>query len=130
VVDIIEQFEIFTAHLLAKFHAPGGVIALVILVVHLGVEEFHHEGESEFFRERDEALADAEELRTAGSDLVNDFARLVAEDTATRNALGPRFTLVPPDGGDVKTHEGASAAMQTLALLEADAARAALKEPT
>ena len=49
------------------------------------------------------------------------IARLEAEDTATRNALGPRFTLVPPDGGDVKTHEGASAAMQTLALLEADA---------
>lgn len=47
--------------------------------------------------------------------------RLMEGDRKTRIALGERFTLVPPDGGDVKTHEGARAAIETLATLEADA---------
>ncbi len=44
--------------------------------------------------------------------------KLRDEDDATRRALGERFTLVPPDGGDVKTHEAAKAAIETLAVVE------------
>jgi chaperonin GroEL (HSP60 family) len=53
-----------------------------------------------------------------------------AEDERTRAALGERFTLVPPDGGDVKTHEAAAAAIAALAKAEAerDAAHALLRE--
>ncbi len=33
--------------------------------------------------------------------------RYSEEDDRTRRAIGDEFTLVPPDGGDVKTHEAA-----------------------
>ena len=42
-----------------------------------------------------------------------------AEDGKTRIALGDRFILVPPDGGDVKTHEAASRAIDALHKAEA-----------
>lgn len=40
--------------------------------------------------------------------------RLHDEDRKTRNAMGERFTLVPPDGGDVKTWEAAEKMHATL----------------
>jgi hypothetical protein len=46
------------------------------------------------------------------------------EDRKTRDALGPRFTLELPDGGDVKTHEAAARAISALsaAIAERDQA--------
>ena len=41
---------------LAEFDAPGGVVAHVVRVVDLAVEQFHDEGDAEFLGERQEAL--------------------------------------------------------------------------
>ena len=44
VVDIIQQLEVVRPHTLAEVRAPGGMIAHVILVIHLAVEQFHDHG--------------------------------------------------------------------------------------
>lgn len=51
VVDIVEELEIFRAHGLAEFHAPGAGIALVIRVIYAAIEQFHDQGDPVFFRE-------------------------------------------------------------------------------
>lgn len=49
--------------------------------------------------------------------------RYSEEDDRTRRAIGDEFTLVPPDGGDVKTHEAAESLRAAL-----DEARAIIRE--
>ena len=41
--------------------------------------------------------------------LASEKEGLIEADAKTRDAIGERFTLVPPDGGDVKTWEAAAA---------------------
>jgi hypothetical protein len=48
--------------------------------------------------------------------------RADAEIDKTIRAIGDRFMLVPPDGGDVKPHEGAAAMASCLKAAEAIAA--------
>jgi hypothetical protein len=51
-------------------------------------------------------------------------SRYAHEIHRTHAALGDRFTLVPPDGGDVKLHEAAKAAVDALSAAEARAEKA------
>ena len=48
VVDVVEQLESLRADALAKLHAPGGMVAHVISVVHLAVEQLHADGDLVF----------------------------------------------------------------------------------
>ena len=41
VIDVVEQLEPLGADAAADLDAPGGVVALVVLVVHLAVEQLH-----------------------------------------------------------------------------------------
>ena len=50
-------------------------------------------------------------------------SRHCADDAKTRAAIGDRFCLVPPDGGDVKTWEAAAEMRKALEKAEALAAR-------
>ena len=45
VIDVVEQLESFGADAFAQFHAPLGVVALVVLVIHPAVEQLHDDGD-------------------------------------------------------------------------------------
>lgn len=49
-------------------------------------------------------------------------SRYCVEDYEVRNAIGERFCLVPPDGGDVKTWEAAAEMRKTLEAAETHSA--------
>ena len=56
VVDVVEQLESLRAYRIAKCRTPWGFVALVVRVVDLTVEEFHHHVDLVFFGGRHEAL--------------------------------------------------------------------------
>lgn len=55
VVNVIEQAEVRAVQDLAESDAPGAVVALIVGMVHLAVEQFHAEREAEFLREGKQA---------------------------------------------------------------------------
>ena len=56
VIDIVEELETGMAQFLAEGDSPGGVITLVIGMVDLRIEEFHHENDLMLLGERQEAF--------------------------------------------------------------------------
>jgi hypothetical protein len=72
-----------------------------------------------------EARIDALEVENARlrDEARNWESRYAHEIQYTSTALGERFTLVPPDGGDVKLHKAAKAAIDALAAAEARVAK-------
>ena len=56
VIDVVQQLEIIRADLLAEFHAPGRVVALIVLVIDLGVQQFHHDDDLVLLSHRHQAL--------------------------------------------------------------------------
>ena len=41
-INIVEQLEVFRTQLFAKFHSPRGMVALIIRVINLAVQQFHY----------------------------------------------------------------------------------------
>src|ERR1022692_4690061 len=56
VVNVVEQFDARRTHRLNHFDAPAGVVALVVLVVHLAVEQFQANGDAGVFGHFGDAL--------------------------------------------------------------------------
>ena len=46
VVDVVQELHVRRIHLLHHLHTPGGVIAHVILVIHLAIQQFHADGDA------------------------------------------------------------------------------------
>jgi hypothetical protein len=44
VIDVVQQLHARRIHALDQFHAPDGVVALIVVVVDLAVEQFHADG--------------------------------------------------------------------------------------
>ena len=56
VVDVVEQLEVLRADPLAQFDTPYSVVAHVVRVVDLAVEQFHHGEDLVFLADRHDAL--------------------------------------------------------------------------
>ena len=56
VVDVVQELEAGVANLLAQGRSPGRVVALIVGVVDLGIEQFHHQDDIVFFGERNDLL--------------------------------------------------------------------------
>ena len=56
VVDIVEQLEVFGADAFDQLDTPASVVAHVILVIHLAVEQFHADGDFVLFGQRHQSF--------------------------------------------------------------------------
>ena len=56
VVNVVEQLEPLGTDALDQFHAPRHMIALIILVIALAVQQFHAQRRIQFFRQRQNAF--------------------------------------------------------------------------
>ncbi len=56
VVDVVEQAEVPRTQPLAQRDAPFGVIAQVIVVIHLGIQQFHHQHHAALLGVAEDAL--------------------------------------------------------------------------
>jgi hypothetical protein len=111
----------------ARVSVDKAIAELGLWARRCGEQEAHKMGAESFARSAEARIA---ELTRERDEATRWTVRFETDLNRTMLALGDRFTLALPDGGDVHPHEAAKAAIDALAAAEARIAKleAALKD--